>query len=54
MYRMIRTAPEKGEELRKKAIQGGFLDTSRKIRKVRTEEGNFLEIPVTESAYDIV
>ncbi|AKB43542.1 class I SAM-dependent methyltransferase [Methanosarcina vacuolata] len=52
MYRMIRTAPEKGEELRKKAIQGGFLDTSRKIRKVRTEEGNFLEIPVTESAYD--
>lgn len=54
MYRMIRTAPEKGEELRKKAIQGGFLDTSRKIRKVRTEEGNFLEIPVTESAYDSV
>ncbi|AKB46995.1 tRNA methylase Trm12p Wyeosine biosynthesis [Methanosarcina sp. Kolksee] len=51
---MIRTAPEKGEELRKKAIQGGFLDTSRKIRKVRTEEGNFLEIPVTESAYDSV
>lgn len=54
MYRMIRIAPKKGEELRKKAIQGGFLDTSRKIRKVRTEEGNFLEIPVTESAYNSV
>ncbi|WP_292388424.1 class I SAM-dependent methyltransferase [Methanosarcina sp. UBA5] len=50
MYRVIRIATEKGEDLRKKAIQGKFLDTSRKIRKVRTEEGNFLEIPVTEAA----
>ncbi|HWQ49628.1 MAG TPA: class I SAM-dependent methyltransferase family protein [Methanosarcina sp.] len=54
MYRVIRVAPEKGEELRKKAILGGFLDTSRKIRKVRTEDGNFLEIPVTKAAYDSV
>jgi tRNA wybutosine-synthesizing protein 2 len=54
MYRVIRISPEKGEELRKKAILGGFLDTARKIRKVRTEEGNFLEIPVTEAAYDNV
>jgi tRNA wybutosine-synthesizing protein 2 len=50
MYRMIRVSPEKGEEIRKKAIAGRFLDTSRKIRKVKTEKGNFLEIPVTEAA----
>lgn len=54
MYRIIRISPEKGEELRKKAILGGFLDTARKIRKVRTEEGDFLEIPVTKAAYDSV
>ncbi len=52
MYRIIRISPEKGEELRKKAILRGFLDTARKIRKVRTEEGDLLEIPVTEAAYD--
>jgi tRNA wybutosine-synthesizing protein 2 len=50
MYRVIRVPPEKGEEFRKKAITGRFLDTSRKIRKVRTEEGNLLEIPVIEAA----
>ncbi len=54
MYRVIRIAPEKGEELRRKAILGGFLDTTRKIREVSTEKGNFLEIPVTEAAYDSV
>lgn len=54
MYKIIRVPPEKGEELRKKAILEGFLDTARKIRKVRTEESNFLEIPVTETAYDSV
>ena len=54
MHRMIRVPPEKGEEIRKKAVLEGFLDTARKIRKVRTEEGNFLEIPVTEAAYDSV
>ncbi len=54
MHRMIRVSPEKGEEIRKKAVLEGFLDTARKIRKVRNEEGNFLEIPVTEAAYDSV
>lgn len=47
---MIRIPPEKGEEIREKAIAGRFLDTARKIRKIRTEEGNLLEIPVTEAA----
>ncbi len=46
----IRIPPEKGEEIREKAINERFLDTKRKIRKLRTDEGNFLEIPVTEAA----
>lgn len=54
MYRIIRVPSEKGEELRKKAIAGRFLDTSRKIREVRDEKGNFLEIPVTEAVNDNV
>ena len=36
--------------MRNKAAIGKFLDTSRKIKKVQTEEGSFLEIPVTEAA----
>ena len=35
---------------RKKAVEGEFLDTNRRIRKIRNEEGSFLEIPVTEAA----
>lgn len=54
MYLIIRVPPEKGEEIRKKAAAGKFLDTTRKIRKVQTEEGSFLEIPVTEAAGKIV
>ena len=50
MYRIIRIPPEKADEIRKKAVSGEFLDPTRKIRKVQTEEGNFLEIPVTEAA----
>lgn len=50
MYRIIRIPPEKGEEIRKKAVAGKFLDTVRKIRKVQAAEGAFLEIPVTEAA----
>ena len=50
MYRVIRIPPEKGEEIREKAVVGKFLDTTRKIRKIQTEEGTFLEIPVTEAA----
>ncbi|MHC1757821.1 MAG: class I SAM-dependent methyltransferase family protein [Methanosarcina sp.] len=50
MYGAIRIPPEKGEEIREKAIAGRFLDTKRKIRKTVTEEGTFLEIPVTEAA----
>lgn len=54
MYRIIRIPPEKGEEIRKKAVDGEFLDTTRRIRKIRNEEGSFLEIPVTEAAGDEV
>ena len=50
MYRIIRVPPEKGEEIRQKAIAVKFLDTTRKIRKIQTSEGSFLEIPVTEAA----
>jgi len=50
MYRIIRITPEKGEKIREKAVAGKFLDTTRKIRKIQTEEGDFLEIPVTEAA----
>lgn len=50
MYRIIRIPPEKGEEIRKKAVAGRFLDTARKIRKFQAAEGAFLEIPVTEAA----
>jgi len=50
MYRIIRISTEKGEEIREKAVAERFLDTTRKIRKTRTEGGNFLEIPVTEAA----
>lgn len=50
MYRIIRVPPEKGEEIREKAVTGIFLDTTRKIRKIQTEEGIFLEIPVTGNA----
>ncbi len=50
MYRVIRIPPEKGEEIREKAINGKFLDAARKIRKLQTAEGTFLEIPVTEAA----
>ena len=50
MFRIIRVPSDKGEEMRKKAATEGLLDTTRKIRKVQTEEGSFLEIPVTEAA----
>jgi tRNA wybutosine-synthesizing protein 2 len=52
MYRVIRVIPEKGEEFREKAIIGGFLDPTRKIRTIK--EGRFLEIPVTELAGESV
>ena len=54
MYRAIRIPPEKGEEIREKAVAGKFLDTTRKIRKIQTEKGTFLEIPVTEAAGETV
>jgi tRNA wybutosine-synthesizing protein 2 len=50
MYKTIRVPSEKGEEIRQKAVAEKFLDTSRKIKKISTEEGTFLEIPVTEAA----
>jgi len=50
MYRIIRIPSEKGKEIREKAVTGKFLDTTRKIRKLHTKEGTFLEIPVTEAA----
>jgi len=54
MYWIIRVPPQKGEEMRNKAAIGKFLDTSRKIKKIHTEEGSFLEIPVTEAALNKV
>lgn len=54
MYRIIRIPPEKGEEIREKAIAGKLLDTTRKIRKVKTEKGTLLEIPVTKDAGETV
>jgi tRNA wybutosine-synthesizing protein 2 len=50
MYRAIRVPPEKGEEIREKAIKEKFLDTKRKILKLSTPEGVFLEVPVSEAA----
>ncbi|MGB4161277.1 MAG: class I SAM-dependent methyltransferase family protein [Methanosarcina flavescens] len=50
MYGVIRVPSEKGEEFRKKAVKEKILDTARKIRKLQTKEGVFLEIPVTEAA----
>jgi tRNA wybutosine-synthesizing protein 2 len=50
MYRIIRVPPERGEEMREKAVTEKFLDTKRKIRKIQSEKGNYLEIPVNESA----
>ena len=54
MYRAIRIPPEKGEEIREKAIAGKFLDITRKIRKLQTKEGAFLEIPVIEVACEAI
>ncbi|AKB28490.1 tRNA methylase Trm12p Wyeosine biosynthesis [Methanosarcina siciliae T4/M] len=54
MYRTIRIPPEKGEEIREKAISGKFLDTKRKIRRIVIEGGTFLEIPVTGTAGETV
>lgn len=50
MNRIIRVPPEKAEESREKAVTDGFLDITRKIQKIQTEEGIFIEIPVTETA----
>jgi len=50
MYRTIRVPLEKGEEARLEVITADLLDDTRKIRKLQTEEGTFLEIPVTEAA----
>jgi tRNA wybutosine-synthesizing protein 2 len=54
MYRAIRVPPEKGEEIREKAIKDKFLDTNRKILKLSTPEGDFLEFPITEASGDKV
>jgi len=50
MYRTIHVPLEKGEETRLEVLNEDLLDPKRKIRKIRTEEGTFLEIPVTEAA----
>ncbi|WP_440948839.1 class I SAM-dependent methyltransferase [Methanosarcina sp. T3] len=50
MYIAIRVPAEKGEEARLNVLASGLLDQTRKIRKVRTEKGTFLEIPVTKAA----
>jgi len=53
MYRAIRIPPEKGEEIREKAVNGNFLDTTRKIQRIKTEEGSFLEIPLKSNAGEV-
>ncbi|MDD3247242.1 MAG: class I SAM-dependent methyltransferase family protein [Methanosarcina sp.] len=50
MYRTIRVPLEKGEEARREVITADLFDDTRKIRKLQTEKGTFLEIPVTEAA----
>ena len=50
MYRTIRVPLEKGEEARREVITADLFDDTRKIRKLHTAEGTFLEIPVTEAA----
>lgn len=50
MYRTIRVPLEKGEEARLEVITADLFDDTRKIRKLQTEKGTFLEIPVTEAA----
>jgi tRNA wybutosine-synthesizing protein 2 len=50
MYRTIRVPSKKGEAIRQKVVAEKFLDISRKIKKIKTEEGTFLEIPVTGAA----
>jgi tRNA wybutosine-synthesizing protein 2 len=50
MNRIIRVPPEEAEEIRKKAVTNNLFDTTRKIRKVKIREENFLEIPVTKAA----
>jgi tRNA wybutosine-synthesizing protein 2 len=54
MFKTIRIPPEKGEEIREKAIAGKFLDTTRKIRKLQIKEVTLLEIPVTDDVDEIV
>lgn len=54
MFKAIRIPPEKGEEIREKAIAGKFLDTTRKIRKLQIKEVTLLEIPVTDDVDEIV
>ncbi|MCQ1534795.1 class I SAM-dependent methyltransferase family protein [Methanosarcina sp. KYL-1] len=49
MYRAIRVPPERGEEMKERAKAGNFLDSTRKIRKIQTDGGIFLEIPLTET-----
>lgn len=40
----------KREEARLEVLTADLLDDTRKIRKLQTEKGTFLEIPVTEAA----
>jgi len=54
MYKIIRIPPEKGEEIRKKVVAGNFFDTARKIRKIKNNEGKFLEIPLVNSVDETV
>lgn len=50
VYRAFCVPAESGEEIRKKTASEGLIDPTRKIRKIRTEKGLFLEIPVSASA----
>ncbi|MDD3042909.1 MAG: class I SAM-dependent methyltransferase family protein [Methanosarcinaceae archaeon] len=52
MYSAIRIPPEKGAEIRAFLLEKGLFDRTRKIQKLKTEKGLFLEIPVKEAAGD--
>jgi len=50
MGKMLRIPSALGEEIKKEVNARNFFDNSRKIKKIKTPDGTFLEIPVTEAA----
>lgn len=50
MYKMLRVPSASGEEIKKEVKARNLFDSARKIQKIKTKDGNFLEIPVIENA----